>query len=122
MIAFVQWLISSCQYRWANFIIGLAFMSLKMFSFHSGTIHFLPTDPQEVLSTMRGYIFHFFGCRLCAEHFEEMAKESLLELNTLSTAVLWLWSRHNRVNNRLAGRSQPGCEAAGRRSVFSIIS
>lgn len=68
-----------------------------------------PTDAKEVLSTMREYVRHFFGCRPCAEHFEEMAKESLnTEVNTLSAAVLWLWKRHNRVNNRLAGRSLPG--------------
>ncbi|XP_059196889.1 sulfhydryl oxidase 1 [Centropristis striata] len=61
------------------------------------------TDPQEVLSAMRYYIHSFFGCRACAEHFEAMASESMVEVNTLSSAVLWLWSRHNRVNNRLAG-------------------
>ncbi|XP_031163256.1 sulfhydryl oxidase 1 isoform X2 [Sander lucioperca] len=60
-------------------------------------------DPQEVLSAMRNYVHSFFGCRACAEHFEIMATESLVEVNTLSSAVLWLWSRHNRVNNRLAG-------------------
>lgn len=56
---------------------------------------------------MRGYVRHFFGCRPCAEHFEEMAKENLSVQNTPSAAVLWLWTRHNQVNNRLAGRSQP---------------
>ncbi|XP_054645250.1 sulfhydryl oxidase 1 [Dunckerocampus dactyliophorus] len=61
------------------------------------------SDPQEVLSAMRGYIRNFFGCRACAEHFENMAKESLTEVNTYSAAILWLWSRHNRVNNRIAG-------------------
>ncbi|XP_037325039.2 sulfhydryl oxidase 1 [Pungitius pungitius] len=61
------------------------------------------TDPKEVLSAMRSYVRSFFGCRACAEHFEIMAEESLVEVNTLSSAVLWLWSRHNRVNNRLAG-------------------
>lgn len=55
---------------------------------------------------MRGYVQHFFGCRPCAEHFEEMAQENLSELKTPSAAVLWLWQRHNRVNNRLAGRGQ----------------
>ncbi|XP_069006583.1 sulfhydryl oxidase 1 [Embiotoca jacksoni] len=60
-------------------------------------------DPLEVLSAMRDYVHNFFGCRPCAEHFENMAMESLMEVNTLSSAVLWLWSRHNRVNNRLAG-------------------
>ncbi|MEQ2271548.1 hypothetical protein XENORESO_005853 [Xenotaenia resolanae] len=52
---------------------------------------------------MRNYVHHFFGCRYCAEHFENMAKEGLDEVNTLISAVLWLWSRHNRVNNRIAG-------------------
>ncbi|KAM8744623.1 sulfhydryl oxidase 1 [Acanthopagrus schlegelii] len=61
------------------------------------------TDPQEVLRAMRGYVRSFFGCRPCAGHFENMARESMDEVNTLSSAVLWLWSRHNRVNNRLAG-------------------
>ncbi|XP_060888628.1 sulfhydryl oxidase 1 [Labrus mixtus] len=61
------------------------------------------TDSQEVLSAMRNYIYNFFGCRHCAEHFENMAKESLVEVNTVSSTILWLWSRHNRVNNRLAG-------------------
>uniref|UniRef100_A0A665TRU8 Sulfhydryl oxidase n=1 Tax=Echeneis naucrates TaxID=173247 RepID=A0A665TRU8_ECHNA len=61
------------------------------------------SDPQEVLSAMRSYVHVFFGCRLCAEHFENMARESLTEVSTLSSAVLWLWSRHNQVNNRLAG-------------------
>ncbi|XP_038571829.1 sulfhydryl oxidase 1 [Micropterus salmoides] len=62
-----------------------------------------PPEPQEVLGAMRSYVRSFFGCRYCAEHFENMAKESLMEVNTLTSAVLWLWSRHNRVNNRLAG-------------------
>ncbi|KAM9358276.1 sulfhydryl oxidase 1 [Symphorus nematophorus] len=61
------------------------------------------TDPQEVLSAMRNYVRSFFGCRPCAEHFDNMARESMVEVNTMSSAVLWLWSRHNRVNNRLAG-------------------
>nr|XP_046247607.1 sulfhydryl oxidase 1 [Scatophagus argus] len=61
------------------------------------------TDPLEVLSAMRSYVRSFFGCRPCAEHFENMAREGLDDVNTLSSAVLWLWKRHNRVNNRLAG-------------------
>ncbi|XP_051525690.1 sulfhydryl oxidase 1-like [Myxocyprinus asiaticus] len=61
------------------------------------------SDPQEVLQAMRGYVSSFFGCRPCATHFESMAKESLNHVTSLSAAVLWLWTRHNRVNNRLAG-------------------
>ncbi|XP_027145985.1 sulfhydryl oxidase 1 [Larimichthys crocea] len=61
------------------------------------------TDPKEVLSAMRNYVRSFFGCRPCAEHFENMARESMVEVDSTSSAVLWLWSRHNRVNNRIAG-------------------
>lgn len=61
------------------------------------------SDPQEVLQAMRGYVRGFFGCRPCATHFESMAQESMNKVTSLSDAVLWLWSRHNRVNNRLAG-------------------
>lgn len=55
---------------------------------------------------MRSYVHSFFGCRPCAEHFENMASEGLVEVNTYPAAVLWLWRRHNRVNNRIAGKSQ----------------
>ncbi|XP_051964877.1 sulfhydryl oxidase 1 [Xyrauchen texanus] len=61
------------------------------------------SEPKEVLQAMRGYVSSFFGCRTCATHFESMAKESLNHVASLSAAVLWLWTRHNRVNNRLAG-------------------
>ncbi|KAG8003678.1 LIM/homeobox protein Lhx4 [Nibea albiflora] len=61
------------------------------------------TDPKEVLSAMRSYVRSFFGCRPCAQHFENMARESMVEVDSTSSAVLWLWSRHNRVNNRIAG-------------------
>ncbi|XP_070586586.1 sulfhydryl oxidase 1-like [Erythrolamprus reginae] len=58
----------------------------------------------DVLPTMRGYIRSFFGCRDCAQHFEAMAAESMHEVRSRNEAVLWLWSRHNRVNARLADR------------------
>uniref|UniRef100_A0A7N5JHL1 Sulfhydryl oxidase n=1 Tax=Ailuropoda melanoleuca TaxID=9646 RepID=A0A7N5JHL1_AILME len=62
-----------------------------------------PFSPSDALPTMRKYIRHFFGCRMCAEHFENMAAESMHEVRNREEAVLWLWSRHNRVNARLAG-------------------
>ncbi|XP_067391175.1 sulfhydryl oxidase 1 isoform X2 [Emydura macquarii macquarii] len=63
----------------------------------------LSTGPLEVLGVMRSYIQWFFGCRECAEHFEAMAAESLDQVSSVDEAALWLWSRHNRVNARLAG-------------------
>ncbi|XP_069719181.1 sulfhydryl oxidase 1 [Phaenicophaeus curvirostris] len=59
--------------------------------------------PLEVLSTMRCYVRHFFGCRDCAQHFEAMAAESMDRVASRREAVLWLWSHHNEVNARLAG-------------------
>lgn len=52
---------------------------------------------------MRNYVRSFFGCRECAKHFDTMAREIVTEVFTLQSAVMWLWSRHNLVNNRLAG-------------------
>ncbi|NWS94338.1 QSOX1 oxidase, partial [Mionectes macconnelli] len=59
--------------------------------------------PLEVLSTMRCYVRHFFGCQECAEHFEAMAAKSMDRVLSREEAVLWLWSHHNEVNARLAG-------------------
>ncbi|XP_038650922.1 sulfhydryl oxidase 1 isoform X1 [Scyliorhinus canicula] len=61
------------------------------------------TDPREILYTLRQYVRHFFSCRECAIHFEAMAKESMDQVDSFNKAILWLWSRHNQVNNRLAG-------------------
>ncbi|KAF0880908.1 QSOX1 oxidase, partial [Crocuta crocuta] len=58
---------------------------------------------QEVLQAIRGYVRFFFGCRDCASHFEQMAAASMHRVKSLDSAVLWLWSSHNKVNARLAG-------------------
>ncbi|XP_061117106.1 sulfhydryl oxidase 2 [Conger conger] len=63
----------------------------------------LEEDPLAVLQTMRRYIGTFFGCQECGRNLEAMAKESLSQVQSLDQAVLWLWRKHNQVNNRLAG-------------------
>lgn len=85
-----------------NFLFYNHFLSVSSFLFFSFCL--LISDPQEVLQAMRGYVSSFFGCRSCATHFESMAQESIDHVTSLSSAVLWLWIRHNRVNNRLAGQ------------------
>ncbi|KAM5145226.1 sulfhydryl oxidase 1 isoform 2-T2 [Callospermophilus lateralis] len=62
-----------------------------------------PAPGQEVLQAIRNYVRFFFGCRDCADHFEQMAAGSMYRVRSPNEAVLWLWSRHNRVNARLAG-------------------
>ncbi|CAL8343634.1 unnamed protein product [Lota lota] len=63
----------------------------------------LDGDPAAVLHAMRGYIGTFFGCEQCGRHFEEMAAQSLDQVKTTEDAMIWLWSKHNLVNSRLAG-------------------
>ncbi|XP_064189353.1 sulfhydryl oxidase 1 [Anguilla rostrata] len=74
--------------------------------FHVLTVRAMKTPgaaPLEVLQALRGYVRSFFGCRYCASHFETMARENMNQVRSPATAALWLWYRHNRVNNRLAG-------------------
>uniref|UniRef100_A0A8D2IXM0 Sulfhydryl oxidase n=1 Tax=Varanus komodoensis TaxID=61221 RepID=A0A8D2IXM0_VARKO len=78
--------------------------------FHLLTVQEALLDPKtrrspEALRAMRAYVRHFFGCRECAEHFEGMAAEDMDKVQHTDAAILWLWSRHNRVNARLAGKT-----------------
>ncbi len=34
-----------------------------------------PSDPKEVLLTMKGFIQEFFGCRDCARHFDQTIEQ-----------------------------------------------
>lgn len=62
------------------------------------------TDPLEVLDAMHGYVKHFFGCTDCSRHFQEMAaKNKMSSITSKDMAILWLWSAHNEVNERLQG-------------------
>lgn len=76
--------------------------------FHHLTVQHLESedneDPMEVLHAMHGYVKHFFGCTDCSKHFQEMSKRNhIWNVTSKDQAVLWLWSAHNEVNQRLAG-------------------
>ncbi|XP_060875280.1 sulfhydryl oxidase 2-like [Metopolophium dirhodum] len=58
---------------------------------------------KQVLETIAGYVKHFFGCTDCSEHFMNMATTIQTNVSSLDDAVLWLWSAHNQVNQRLKG-------------------
>ncbi|XP_063235859.1 sulfhydryl oxidase 1 isoform X2 [Bacillus rossius redtenbacheri] len=60
-------------------------------------------DSLEVLDAMLGYVTHFFGCRDCSRHFQEMAASLSSEVTSPNASVAWLWRAHNKVNLRLAG-------------------
>jgi thiol oxidase len=57
----------------------------------------------QVLETIAGYVKHFFGCTDCSEHFMGMVTTIKNNVSSFDDAVLWLWSAHNQVNQRLAG-------------------
>lgn len=57
----------------------------------------------QVLESIAGYVKHFFGCTDCSEHFIQMTTSIKSNVSSLDDAVLWLWSAHNQVNQRLAG-------------------
>lgn len=76
--------------------------------FHTLTVQCADPDTSvdisgiDVILAIRGFVHHFFGCRYCADHFTQMAKNvSSNEVPTNDDAVLWLWEKHNRVNSRL---------------------
>jgi len=64
-------------------------------------------SPVEVISAIRGYVEHFFGCRECAENFGRGAAQLLGRSSRYLTerdgAVMWLWHAHNRANHHLHG-------------------
>lgn len=58
----------------------------------------------EVLQAIHGYVKHYFGCTHCSKHFLEMSdRNGIWHVSTKEEAVLWLWTAHNEVNQRLAG-------------------
>nr|XP_022907868.1 sulfhydryl oxidase 1-like [Onthophagus taurus] len=79
----------------------------KMFHFLTVNAAELSTEkdkPLEVLLAMEGYIKNFFGCHDCAQHFLEMTvKKNMRQVESLDSAIIWLWMAHNDANKRLAG-------------------
>ena len=57
----------------------------------------------DVLLRIQDYIKYFFSCDHCRKHFMAMSKNLKTEVDSHNSAILWMWSRHNKVNKRLAG-------------------
>ncbi|KAF0305034.1 Sulfhydryl oxidase 1 [Amphibalanus amphitrite] len=76
--------------------------------FHSLTVQELRNVPEgrnaTVLPAVHGYVKHFFSCRHCSRHFQQMAAEDgLFNVSSTEDSLLWLWRAHNKVNGRIAG-------------------
>ena len=83
-------------------------------TFHTITVGALLADEfnmsEGVSKTIYDYVYHFFTCRHCAEHFaQEVAESSSSSYNTTnlpmwpSDTVFWMWRLHNMANMRLKG-------------------
>ncbi|XP_065198514.1 sulfhydryl oxidase 1-like [Sycon ciliatum] len=59
-------------------------------------------DGRFAVLAIRDYIEHFFSCGDCRAHFLEMSQNIKHEVRSNHEAVMWLWSAHNKVNQRLA--------------------
>ncbi|CAE7392001.1 QSOX1 [Symbiodinium pilosum] len=65
---------------------------------------------QELLTRIRGFVSHFFGCQQCREHFLEAFDSCKfdhchLRADDDAGAALWLWKMHNDVTLRVAAEN-----------------
>lgn len=59
-----------------------------------------------MLEAVHGYTKHFFGCTECSTNFDTMAvEENMWNATSKNEAIIWLWSAHNIVSDRLTGDS-----------------
>ena len=60
-------------------------------------------DPTDVLMAMTSYVRDFFKCQECSQHFLSMVEDgdNITSVRSYEEAVLYLWYRHNEVNERL---------------------
>ncbi|GJY43123.1 sulfhydryl oxidase 2-like protein isoform X2, partial [Tanacetum coccineum] len=58
-------------------------------------------ESQLAFTTTCDFIHKFFICEECSQHFYDMCSRVLTPINTTRDFVLWLWSAHNKVNERL---------------------
>eukprot|EP00850_Spirogloea_muscicola_P013071 SM000087S23353 [mRNA] locus=s87:214429:218468:+ [translate_table: standard] len=71
--------------------------------FHTLVVRLDEFEAALWLPSLRGFIDKFFGCATCRAHFLEMAdREEAKAVTSRRDAVLWVWSAHNEVNERLA--------------------
>lgn len=58
-------------------------------------------DVQEVVKSIRFYILNFFSCQECSKNFEKETENWKSHLINPNDAVLYIWSVHNKINERL---------------------
>ncbi|KAG0465536.1 hypothetical protein HPP92_019700 [Vanilla planifolia] len=63
-------------------------------------------EAQQAFIATCDFIHNFFKCEECRRHFHEMCSSAPSPFRTARSYVLWLWSSHNKVNERLMAVEQ----------------
>ncbi|XP_023762861.2 sulfhydryl oxidase 2 [Lactuca sativa] len=68
---------------------------------HSLSVRVDDEESQIAFKATCDFIHKFFICEECSQHFYKMCSSVSPPLNTTREFVLWLWTVHNKVNERL---------------------
>ncbi|KAM7484621.1 hypothetical protein LguiA_000630 [Lonicera macranthoides] len=68
---------------------------------HSLSVRIEDGESQMAFAATCDYITNFFVCEECRQHFQEMCSSVSTPFNKTRDFVLWLWTTHNKVNERL---------------------
>ncbi|XP_011022966.1 PREDICTED: sulfhydryl oxidase 2-like isoform X2 [Populus euphratica] len=68
---------------------------------HSLSVRIEDGESQFAFTAVCDFINNFFICEECREHFYQMCSSVTAPFNTSRDFALWLWSTHNKVNERL---------------------
>jgi len=91
--------------------------------FHTLLAHASEPDALTTLQAITSYVINFFGCQECVGHFAVLAASlennlrdmAMLHPKGRDRAALWLWTAHNKVNERLTSEE---ASVASRNSKF----
>ncbi|KAL6618828.1 hypothetical protein ACP70R_033967 [Stipagrostis hirtigluma subsp. patula] len=68
---------------------------------HSLTVRIGDGESQSTFTSICDFIHNFFICEECRRHFYEMCSSVSVPFKSARGLALWLWSAHNKVNERL---------------------
>ncbi|PHU18012.1 Sulfhydryl oxidase 1 [Capsicum chinense] len=68
---------------------------------HSLTVRVEDGESNLAFRTTCDFVYHFFVCEECRQHFHDMCTSVSSPFKKARDYALWLWSAHNKVNERL---------------------
>ncbi|VAH10930.1 sulfhydryl oxidase 1-like isoform X1 [Triticum dicoccoides] len=68
---------------------------------HSLTVQIGDGESQSTFTSICDFIHNFFICEECRKHFYDMCSSVSVPFKSARDLSLWLWSTHNKVNERL---------------------